>query len=290
MSLYLTAIILGLGFAALALGIFISMRIFNIPDITTDGSFTLGGAVTAVMLSSLYSPGAAMAVSLAAGFAAGITTGFIHARLKVNALLAGILVMTALYSINLAVMGRANIPLVNVSTLYSTVTLNNNEILNELLLTLLVAGILLLGIRWLLQTDFGLAMRATGNNETMMQSLGTDTGRMKIIGLGLANSLVAFSGCIITQLQGFADINMGIGIVIVGLGAVILGEIIASLFNTTDIAGKLAGVMAGSIVLRLILAWALSMGVDPVYLKLVVALLVLASITMPLLKKKNHEG
>lgn len=286
MNLYLTAIILGLGFASLAFGIFISMRIFNIPDITTDGSFTLGGAVTAVMLINQYSAGVAMGLSLIAGFAAGISTGFIHTRLRVNALLSGILVMTALYSINLAVMGRANIPLINLPTIYQAFSFSSNNLLNQLFITLLIAVLLLLFINWLLQTDFGLAMRATGNNETMMRSLGTNTDRMKIIGLGIANSLVAFSGCLITQLQGFADINMGIGIVILGLGSVILGEIIPGMFNSNKIILKLTGVVIGSILFRLILAWALSIGVDPIYLKLVVALLVLVSISIPLVKKK----
>jgi putative ABC transport system permease protein len=141
-------------------------------------------------------------------------------------------------------------------------------------------------INRLLLTDFGLTMRATGNNETMMRSLGTNTNRMKVIGLGLANSLIAFSGSLITQLQGFADINMGIGIVIVGLGAVIIGEILSGLFKNNSIMIKLIGVVLGSIVLRLILAWALSIGVDPVYLKGAVALLVLLSISLPALKQK----
>jgi len=281
MGFYLTAVLLGLGFASLALGIFISMRIFNIPDITTDGSFTLGGAVTAVLLVQHVSLPIIFLAAFLAGAAAGAVTGMIHTRLKVNALLAGILVMTALYSINLAIMQRSNIPLMDVASVFSSLLIFQNELSQQFFVLIIFVVIIWQLISWLLKTDFGLAMRATGNNESMIRALGVNSNRMKIIGLGLANGLTALSGFLITQIQGFADINMGIGIVILGLGSVMIGEIFSKAFQIRSIAIQLVFVIAGSIVFRMLLAFALSIGVDPIYLKLVVALFVLIIVSIP---------
>ena len=284
MNFYLTAILLGLGFASLALGIFISMRIFNIPDITTDGSFTLGGAVTAVLLLRHVHPALLLPAAFLAGAGAGFLTGIIHTRLKVNALLSGILVMTALYSVNLAIMTRSNIPLISVTTLFSGLPGTDSMNQQGLILLLIAAGAWL-ALSWLLKTDFGLAMRATGNNENMIRALGVRTDRMKMTGLALANGLTAVSGCLIVQIQGFADINMGIGIVILGLGAVMIGEKVTHALGLRSIIWKLLGVLAGSIVFRLILAFALTIGIDALYLKLVVAVFVLAVVSLPNLKR-----
>jgi len=284
MSFYLTAVLLGLGFASLALGIFISMRIFNIPDITTDGSFTLGGAVTAVLLLQQFSLPVILLAAFLSGAIAGSITGIIHTKLKVNALLAGILVMTALYSVNLSIMKRSNIPLINVNTIFNRLTWISDSTLQQATVLVLFAALLWLLLSWLLWTDFGLAMRATGNNETMIRSLGVDTERMKIIGLGLANGFTALSGFLITQIQGYADINMGIGIVILGLGSVMIGEIFTKLFRIKGIAWHLLAVIGGSILFRIILAFALSIGIDPLYLKLVVAVFVLIVVSIPNLK------
>ena len=287
MSFYLTALLLGLGFASLALGIFISMRIFNIPDITTDGSFTLGGAVTAVLLSQHVSMPVVFVASFLSGAMAGATTGFIHTKLKVNALLAGILVMTALYSVNLALMGRSNIPLTDIATVFSMANFIHGDVAQQAFVLVLFVLLLWQLMGWLLRTDFGLAMRATGNNESMIRALGVNTNRMKILGLGLANGLTAVSGFLITQIQGFADINMGIGIVILGLGSVMIGEIFSKSFRVKSIYVQLLAVIAGSVIFRLILAFALSIGIDPLYLKLVVAVFVLLVVSIPNLKKTN---
>lgn len=287
MSFYLTAVLLGLGFASLALGIFISMRIFNIPDITTDGSFTLGGAFTAVLMMKGISLPFIFLFAFLAGAFAGSVTGLIHTKLKVNALLAGILVMTALYSVNLAIMQRSNIPLIGAETLFSSVGFIDNEPGRELFILILFPAALWLIISWLLKTDFGLAMRATGNNESMIRALGVNTDRMKIIGLALANGLTAISGFLIVQVQGFADINMGIGIVILGLGSVMIGEIFTKAFRIQNIFMQLLGVIAGSIIFRLILAFALSIGIDALYLKLVVAVFVLMVVSIPNLRRAH---
>jgi putative ABC transport system permease protein len=279
MTFYLSAIILGIGFSLLALGIFLSLRVFNFPDITTDGSFTLGGAVTAVMLINGYNPFSALIAAMLCGAVAGMCTGFIHAKMKVNPLLSGILMMTALYSVNLAIMGRSNIPLIEQGKIFDMIHLS------ELSSMILFAAVFWFLLSLLLKTDFGLAMRATGNNEQMIRSLGVNADRMKIIGLAISNSLTALSGYLIVQYQGFADINMGIGIVILGLGSVMIGEIFVRP-SVTNIFIRLGVIIIGSILFRLVLAAALASGVDAGYLKLVVALIVLAVVGIPNLIKK----
>ncbi len=286
MNFYLTAILLGLGFSSLAMGIYISMRIFNIPDITTDGSFTLGGAVTAIMLSSGQPVYYVFIFAFIAGAIAGALTAIIHTRLKVNALLSGILVMTALYSVNLAIMGRSNIPLIGTPSIFQQIN-GVSELQSQLIVLLIFSGIIFFGLSWLLKTDFGLAMRATGNNEVMIRAFGVNTTRMKIAGLALANGLTAVSGFLISQLQGFSDIGMGIGIVILGLGSVMIGEIFMRLLKIRNIAIHLLGVIAGTIIFRLILAFALSIGIDSLYLKLVVAIFVLIVVSIPNLKRSE---
>jgi len=280
MSFYLSAVMLGLGFSLLALGIFLSLRVFNFPDITTDGSFTLGGAVTAVMLINGYNPFSTLVAAMLCGAAAGMCTGIIHTKLNVNPLLAGILMMTSLYSVNLVIMGRSNIPLIQQQKIFDVLHLSE---FSTLLLFAVVSWFLL---SLVMKTDFGLAMRATGNNEQMIRSLGVNTDRMKIAGLAISNSLTALSGYLITQYQGFADINMGIGIVILGLGSVMIGEIFLR-SSVTNIFIRLAAIIIGSILFRLALAFALASGVDANYLKLVVALIVLAVVGIPNLVKKK---
>jgi putative ABC transport system permease protein len=281
---YTTALVLGLAFGAMALGVFLSMRIFSIPDITTDGSFTLGGAVTAVGLVSGWPALVLLPAAMLAGGLAGAATGCIHTRLKVNALLAGILVMTGLYSVNLAVLGRPNVPLIGTGSLFQLFPDIGNETVRQLIVLSLLIASLWTGLRWLLRTDFGLSMRATGNNETMIRALGVNTDGRKVLGLAFANGLTALSGSLIVQVQGFADINMGIGIVILGLGAVMIGESLLRGAFRNRIGWQLFSVIAGSLIFRLLLAFALSMGIDALWLKLVVALFVLLVIALPKLK------
>ena len=281
MDFYLAAILQALCFSALALGIFISMKIFNIPDITTDGSFTLGGSVTATLLVKEIPVTVTLPLVMLAGAIAGSLTGIIHTKLKINPLLAGILVMTALYSVNLTVMGRSNIPLINLNTIFSSITWFSDINQSYLIVLLAFVVVLVLLIGYILITDFGLAMRATGNSETMIRALGVNTDRMKIIGLALANCLTATSGFLITQLQGFADINMGIGIVIVGLGSVIIGETFIKFLKVKSIWSSLILIVTGAILFQLVLAFTLSMGVDASLLKLVTALFVLLIVSLP---------
>lgn len=286
MDFYLSAILLGLAYCGMGLGIYITLRIFNIPDITTDGSFTLGASVTAALLSQQYPIITALLMSMIAGSLAGLATGIIHTRLKINPLLSGILVMTALYSVNLSIMGRSNIPLINTANLLQLTNWFQREQYNWLLLMTIVALGLWCLISWLLKTDFGLSMRATGNSETMIRALGVNTDGMKVIGLMIANSLTALSGFLVCQFQQFADINMGIGIVIFGLGAVMMGESLLNALRIQSIPLRLAGVIAGCILFRIIIGAALTLGINPNWLKLVTAVIVLLVVGLPNIKRR----
>jgi putative ABC transport system permease protein len=287
MQFYLSALTLGLAMCCLGWGIFVSMKVFNIPDITTDGSYTLGAALSAVHLAHGGSWYVALFLSFLGGAVAGSLTGFIHTRLKVNALLAGILVMTALYSINLTIMGRSNIPLLETSSLFNAFELLTDAYTRKLILLSILIALPCAALIWLLKTDFGLAMRATGNSETMVRSMGVNTNRMKMTGLALANALTALSGSMVTQLQQFADINMGIGIVIFGLGAVMIGETVMELFRLTVIGWRIIGVVVGCLLFRLIIAFTLASGADPNFLKLITAGVVLLFVSLPVLRGKT---
>lgn len=281
MDFYLTALLQGLCFSAIALGIYISMKIFNIPDITTDGSYTLGGVVTAVLLTNHQPTYIILPAVILAGAAAGALTGIIHTKLKINALLAGILVMTALYSVNLTILGRSNLPLINLPSLFTIVNVVSDPNQNTFLILAIFVVLITFLIGYLLKTDFGIAMRATGNSESMIRSLGVNTDRMKITGLALANALTALSGYLVAQFQGFADISMGIGIVIVGLGSVIIAETLINWFKLTSVWLSLILVLAGAVIFQLVLAFTLSVGVDPKLLKIVTAGFVLIIVSLP---------
>jgi len=290
MEFYLTALLQGLCFAGIALGIYISMKIFNIPDITTDGSYTLGGMLTGAMLTHAYPLYVSAIAVLIAGALAGAITGLIHTKLKIHALLAGILVSTAFYSVNIITAGRSNLPLINTPSVFNVVSLITDTNLNTFFILLVIVAIIVGLVGYLLKTDFGIAMRATGNSETMIRALGVNTDRMKIIGLALANSLTALSGFLMSQQQGFADISMGIGIVIIGLGSVIIGETLINWFNVTSVWSSLLLVLSGAIVFQLVLAVTLSLGVSANLLKLVTAVLVLMFVSLPRLSLlKQHD-
>lgn len=289
MDFYSASVLLGLCFATLSFGIFISLRIFNIPDITTDGSFVLGGAVSAVLLTHHIHPLVVLPVAMLCGGVAGAVTGWIHTRLGVNPLLAGILVMTGLYSVNLGIMGRSNIPLLPYENIFSAFSSGSDLFFGRLVVLIPVVLLFYILIERLLKTDFGIAMRATGNCESMVRSMGVNTHRMKITGLALANSLTALSGSILVQHQGFADINMGIGIVISGLASVIIGESFLRLFKLQGISFQLLFVLAGTIIFRIALAVALDSGINPNYLKLITALIVLVIISLTQMMKNKAD-
>lgn len=274
MDFYAVALLLGLAFVPLALGIYLSAKVFNIPDITTDGSFTLGAAGFAVFILKPINPIFATLLVLPLGALAGAITGIIHTKLKVNALLSGILVMTALYSVNLLMMERSNIPLIGTGSIFEQVN-NSNYLSINMLKAITIVVVITALLIWLLHTDFGLTMRAAGNNENMIEAQGVNPNKIKIIGLAISNALVALSGCLVTQLQGFADINMGIGIVIAGLASVMMGEAMSHRFKRSSILMPVLMVVFAAILFRLFIAIILAQGIEQVYVKLFTAALVL---------------
>lgn len=278
---YLTALQLSLCLGPMAMGIFISMKVFNIPDITTDGSYTLGATVAAVLLTHHWPVLATLPVCMLAGSLAGVCTGLIHTKLKIDALLAGILVMTGLYSINLIILGRSNVPLINITGIFNSFSFFTNDIYNQLLIASVLIILLAMLLNYLLRTDFGIAMRATGNNPIMTKSLGINNDIIKIIGLAIANALTGLSGFLVAQYQGFSDINMGIGIVITGLGSVLIADALRLWMNVTNIGLQILLLLAGSLLFQLVLAFTLAMGIDPNFLKLVTALFVLLIVALP---------
>jgi putative ABC transport system permease protein len=282
---YLTALQMALCLGPMAMGIFITMKVFNIPDITTDGSYTLGAVVTAVLLSSNVPLWIVLPVSMLCGALAGTITGFIHTKLGIDALLSGILVMTALYSVNLIILGRSNIPLIGTASIFDLLSLPFSASLNALLIAAFFVLILLSLIIYLLRTDFGIAMRATGNNPMMTKAMGVNNDRIKIIGLAMANGLTATSGFLVAQYQGFADINMGIGIVITGLGSVLIADAIRLWTGIRKIGRQIMLVLFGCMIFQAVLAFTLSVGVDPNLLKMVTALFVLTIVAIPKLSK-----
>ncbi|MCB0560481.1 MAG: ABC transporter permease [Lewinellaceae bacterium] len=289
MIFYLTALIQGLCLSAMGLGIFITMKIFRIPDITTDGSYTLGAAVTAALLMQGWPLLPVVGVTILAGALAGVLTGLVHTRLKIDALLAGILVMTGLYSVNLSILGRSNIPLINIDTVFSALAIFDRPLYNELWVSLLFLGVLSALLAYMLRTDFGIAMRATGNSESMTRAMGINNDRMKITGLAIANALTALSGFLAAQYQNFTDINMGIGIVLVGLGSVLIGDALINWLGIRHIWLQLLFVMLGCILFQLVLAVALSLGVNPNMLKLITSVCVLAIVAIPRLARRQRS-
>ncbi len=288
MDLYLTALLQGLCLSVMALGIFLTLKIFNIPDITTDGSYTLGAAMGALMLTSDMPLVFSFLLVLTSGAVAGMCTGLIHTKLKIDPLLSGILVMTGLYSINLTIMGRSNIPLIGVETLFNQFELIDNLNFNTLIVLSVIILLFILIITYVLKSDYGITMRATGQSENMVKALGANTDSVKIMGLAFANALTACSGFLMAQFQGFSDINMGIGIVIVGLGSVIIAGTIIHWFEIQSIVISLLLVCFGAIIFQFALAFTLSMGVDPTLLKLTTALFVLAIVSLPHLQLRRR--
>lgn len=281
MDFYLTALLQGLCLSVMALGIYLTLKIFNIPDITTDGSYTLGASIGAVALTADMPLTIGFMLVLISGAIAGMCTGLIHTKLKIDPLLSGILVMTGLYSINLSIMGRSNTPLIGADTVFNSYSLFQNLNLDTLTVLLIVVAIFISVITYILRSDYGISMRATGNSADMVKAYGVNTDSIKIVGLAFANALTSCSGFLMAQFQGFSDINMGIGIVIIGLGSVIIAGTIINWFEIRSIAVSLILVCLGAAIFQLVLAFTLSIGIDPTMLKLTTALFVLAIVSLP---------
>ena len=266
-------------FAIMVLGVYISFRILNFPDMTVDGTFPLGAAISAKLLTLGVNPYLTLLVALISGAAAGAITGLIHVKLKVKDLLAGILVMTALYSINLRVMGKSNIPLFEEDNIFNT----EYSMMITIVVLILISKFLL---DYLLKTKFGFALKALGDNENLIVSLGLNEEKYKIYGLMIANAFVAFSGAVLAQYQGFADVGMGTGIIVIGLASIIIGD---TLFGKRR---RLAGttiVIIGSILYRGVIALTLSMGMDASDLKLITSVIVIIILWIQKQKDKRRK-
>ncbi|NMR30001.1 ABC transporter permease [Crystallibacter degradans] len=275
----IVAVELGLIYAIMALGVYLTFRILNFPDLTVDGSFTTGAAVASIMIINGFSPVVSTIAAFGAGLVAGWITGILHTKGKINGLLAGILTMIALYSINLRIMGRANLPLLREETLITP--LRDAGLLGTAM-AVVVFSLFALAVKfvidWFLHTDVGLAMQATGDNEEMIRSFGVSTDRMKILGLALSNGLVGLCGALIAQYQGFADIGMGIGLILAGLASVIIGQ---AIFGSRLIIIASLAVVLGSVLYRVVIQLALQAGLNPNDMKLISAVLVVTALVLP---------
>jgi len=296
MTLLIGAWTIGLILSLLALGVFISFRVFDFPDITADGSITFGAAIAAVLLVGGASPLLASVAAFCGGLLAGTATGVLHTKFRINGLLSGILIMTALYSVNLHVMGKSNVPLLSVNAFPveaeaaahrlfgATAELNvfgwgvgvrDAAVLLSAVGIIAIVGV---GLYAFFRTNLGTAMRATGDNQQMIRALGVNVGNMIILGLALSNGLIALAGALLAQYQGFADVQMGIGMVVWGLASVIIGE---ALVGSRQLGAVIVGAVMGSVLFRLLVAIALRAGLNPNDLKLITAAFVFAALVLP---------
>lgn len=304
MTLLMGSLTIGLILSLLAMGVFISFRIFDFADITADGSITLGAAVAAILLVKGVNPALATTAGFCSGLLAGATTGVLHTKFRINSLLSGILVMTALYSVNLHVMGKSNVPLLSETTLVTYTERIGQKVfygaaditiagwnvgvrdISVLIFMTAVTG----AIGWILylffRTNLGTAMRATGDNDQMIRALGVNVGNMITMGLAFSNGLIALAGALLAQYQGFADVQMGIGMVVWGLASVIIGE---SLVGARNLGLTITGAIMGSVIFRLMVAMALRWGLNPNDLKLITAIFVFAALVLPNLLGKLRK-
>ena len=297
-NLIISTIAQGLLWALLALGVFITFRILDVADLTVEGSFPMGAAISAVLITMGVNPWITVLVAGVGGMIAGAVTGWIHTKLKIPALLAGILTMIALYSVNLHIMGKANISLLRMDTVYSAI--HSMGISNAVALTIIgvvVTIVVGLFLFWFFGTELGTSVRATGVNPQMIRAQGVNTDSMIVLGLLLSNGFVAVSGALIAQSQGFADIGMGVGTIVIGLASVIIGEVlfasssvVRKLFGNSSFVLSLVAVVFGSIIYRIVIATVLYLGMPPNDLKLFTAILVALALSLPTWQGKFRRG
>lgn len=291
MSLLLSVLEQGMIYAIMALGVYITYKILDFPDLTVDGSFPMGAAITCVLISKGMNPLLTLPISFVAGVVIGILTGVIHVKLKVRDLLSGIIMMTALYTVNLRIAGRANLPIYNNETIF------DNSFINKIFpeafrpyQTVLVILILTLITKYLLdaymRTKSGFLLRAVGDNDTLVTTLGVDKGLIKIIGLAIANGLVSLGGCVFAQQQRFFDVSMGTGTVVIGLASVIIGT---SLFKKITLIRVTSSVVIGSIIYKACVALALRMGLPSTDLKMITAVLFLIILVASMDRNKGAK-
>lgn len=287
MDLIIPTVSQGLLWSLLAIGVYITFRVLDIADLTVEGSFPLGAAVATSLLVAGWSPIPAIIMASFAGMLSGVVTGILCTKLKIPALLAGILTMIALYSVNLRVMGKANLSLLQTDTIFTRYAISGMTPAEMILIIGAIVVILVsVGCYVFFGTEIGAAIRATGCNPNMIRANGINTDVTIILGLLLSNALVAVSGALVAQSNGFADVGMGVGTIVIGLASVIIGEV---LFGTRSFKNCLISVILGSIVYRAVIAIVLQMGMPPNDLKLFTAILVAAALSMPLIQGKINK-
>lgn len=279
----------GMIYAIMALGVYITYKILDFPDLTVDGSFPMGAALTALMISKDIHPLLTLPVSFLAGAFVGMLTGLIHVKLKVRDLLSGIIMMTALYTVNLRVAGRANLPIYNKTTIFDNDLINGifQGSLTPFKTVIIVLFITLISkyfLDWYLSTKSGMLLRAVGDNDRIITSLSVDKGLVKIVGLAIANGLVTLSGCIFAQQQRYFDISMGTGTVVIGLASVIIGT---SLFKKITVLRVTSSVVIGSVIYKGCVALAISLGFESTDLKMITAVLFLAILVLGMERKRK---
>lgn len=285
LDLVLSTVSQGLLWAIMALGVFLTFRVLDIADLSVEGTFPLGAAVAATLIDAGHSVWFAMLIALIAGCIGGTVTALLTTKLKIPALLSGILTMIGLYSVNLMIMGKANVPLLRAETVF---TLTENLFGVSSVVATLIVGLVATVIvgeimYWFFGTVLGTAIRATGCNPQMARAQGINTNVMVILGLLISNGLVALSGALVAQSNGFADVGMGTGTIVIGLASVIIGEV---LFGTRSFKNWLISVVLGSVVYRAVIAIVLELGMPPNDLKLFTAVLVAIALSLPLIKNK----
>jgi putative ABC transport system permease protein len=284
MEMIISAISQGTIWAVMGLGIYITFRILNAPDMTTEGSFVLGAAMGAQMLSFGVDPYTSLLLAFLAGMAAGAITGFLVTRLHINPLLSGIITMTGIYSINLKVMGKANMSLSGLDTLKTSIAgLSLPRNVDTIFIGMIVVAIITLFLTYFFKTEMGQALIATGDNIQMAKSLGIQTGEMKMLGYMLANGLIAISGYIVATDNGYADIQMGVGTVVIGLASIIIGEV---LFRNVKLGVRFVTILIGSIIYRLLLTIVLMLNFDANDFRLFSAVIVAICLSIPTIQNK----
>ncbi len=284
-NLAVSTVAQGLLWAVMALGVYVTFRVLDLADLTCEGSFPLGAATAATLMASGHSVSTAILAAAVAGMLAGAVTGFLTTKMKIPALLAGILTMIALYSVNLRIMGKANLSLLGVDTVftYTRQALGLNNAYTTFVVGLAATLLIGIGMYWFFGTEIGAAIRATGFNQQMIRAQGVNTDMTIILGLIISNALISVSGALVGQNNGFADVGMGVGTIVIGLASVIIGEV---LFGTRSFKNCMISVVLGSVVYRIVIAVVLQMGMPPNDLKLFTSVLVAIALSMPLIKAK----
>ena len=275
----------GLVWAVLGLGIFMTFRILGFPDMTTEGSFPLGGAVAVTLITKGVNPFLATATAVLAGCAAGAVTGLLYTKGKIPTLLSGILVMTSCHSIMLMLMGRANLGLLGSSKIQDVLPFSGE--VNDLLTGLIFVSLVIVALLFFLDTKLGQAYIATGDNPDMARSFGINTGRMELMGLVLSNGLIALAGALIAQQEGYADVSRGIGVIVVGLASLIIGEV---LFQSLTLAERLITIVVGAIAYQFLIWGVIALGFNTNYLRLYSAVILAVCLMIPTLKNKFFKG